>query len=425
MTKILCPYCFKSFDKYEVKVQCQNEGKELKTDEFGNYKPESVCPVEDDQLFSNYRGQHVMIHHVFDYRPSFKEKFGRNSQIQEKNCPKCGAPSQKYVCPHCHNWLPTEMIEKGSEIISVVGGPESGKTNYIVALIHELQKYAGRLNLKVTLQQVGYDEKEKTLNLYESAKEKLFGQHQRLDKTEENRRPTPWIIRVQSRETEKAVYLVFYDTAGESFKDPEKIKRDALYFKESKAVIVAFDTLAIPTIKNVLHEKNIIKKDNNTAYDYKMMLTTVMNYANEYRALKLTKRPYAFVFTKFDAVIDNADALNCSVDVFVDENGDFKNSSYLDEGQGGVVDMAEFNECSDAISSYLHASDIWDEDSFAADIEGEWKDNGCFFGVSALGGMVDETGSIQKKGEVVSPIKVLDPLVWILIKLGGFGIKTK
>lgn len=27
--------------------------------------------------------------------------------------------------------------------------------------------------------------------------------------------------------------------------------------------------------------------------------------------------------------------------------------------------------------------------------------------------------------EEVKPVKVLDPLVWILVKLGGFGIKTE
>ena len=43
------------------------------------------------------------------------------------------------------------MIEKGSEIISVVGGPASGKSNYIVALIHQLLKYQSKLGLSKEL----------------------------------------------------------------------------------------------------------------------------------------------------------------------------------------------------------------------------------------------------------------------------------
>lgn len=419
MTRILCPYCFKSFEAKDVQMQCENKAEEVRMNETGGHVKVPVCPLEEDKRYSDHWGTHMMAKHVFPANLTLMERWGKKA-IQERNCPKCNAPSQRFVCPHCHNWLPTEMIEKGSEIISVVGGPASGKSNYIVALIHQLMKYQAKLGLSVTLQQVGRNDEEKTSNKYKAAKETLFENKEALSKTQETKYPIPWIIRLESRETKKAVYLVFYDTAGESFRDTEKMKRDAMYYAESKAVIVVFDTLAIPKIKKVLEEKHI--ENYNIAYDYNEMWNTIKVFSQNNKKLKLTERPYAFVFTKFDAVVDNADSLNCSVDDFVDENGNFKNSSFIKDGK---VSKEELKACSDSISSFLHDADIWDEDAFADDIEKEWGQNGQFFGVSALGGMCDDMMSIQTKSEEVQPMKVLDPLIWILIKLGDFGIKCK
>ena len=139
----------------------------------------------------------------------------------------------------------------------------------------------------------------------------------------------------------------------------------------------------------------------------------------------MTSRPYAFVFTKFDAVIDNASDLDFSIDAFVDDNGKFVNSSFVEDG---VVNLSELNNCSTAIKEALRGP--WNEEveeGLANDTETLWKDNGMFFGVSALGGMKDSLSirTESTKGvEVVKPVKVLDPLIWILVKLGGFGINA-
>lgn len=419
---ILCPYCFTPFNRSEVQMQCVNKTERQEMTEQGTYKKVSACESVFDEKFNNHWGSQVKIKRVFGANLTFRERYGWKP-IQAKNCPYCGIESQKFVCPHCHNWLPAEMIEKGSEIISVVGGPASGKSNYIVALIHQLLKYQHLLGLNVTLQQVGRTDDEKTSNMYRKAKKTIFDDKEALPKTQMSKNSIPWIIRLESRNTKKAVYLVFYDTAGEAFDDPEKIERDALYFRYSKAVIVAFDTLAIPKIKKVL-EKN--KIENYTeAYDYKRMYETIQNFNNAYKSLKLTERPYAFVFTKFDAVIDNCLDLNCAVDPFLDDDGNFKNSSFIIENDNRVS-KEEMKVCSDAIKSYLMEPDVWDEAAFATNIEQDWGDNGQFFGVSALGGMTDSALEIQTKGDgEVKPIRVLDPLVWILIKLGDFGIKCK
>ena len=419
---ILCPYCFTPFDRSEVQMQCVNKTEKQEMTEQGTYKRVPSCESVYDEKYNNHWGTQTKIKRVFNANLTFRERHGWKL-IQAKNCPYCGIESQRFVCPHCHNWLPAQMIEKGSEIISVVGGPASGKSNYIVALIHQLMRYQNKLGLDVTLQQVGRNEEEMTSNMYKAAKKTIFEKKEALKKTQVTKNPIPWIIRMESRNTGKTAYLVFYDTAGESFRDAEKMERDALYFRYSRAVIVAFDTLAIPKIKKVLEKKGI---DNYTeAYDYTEMWNTIKAFSQGHDSYKLKERPYAFVFTKFDAVIDNCDDLNMAVDVFLDDDGNFKNSQYITDTDGRVS-KEELKEVSDTIESYLKDPDSWDEEAFATSIKQEWGDNGQFFGVSALGGMCDSAMEIQTKGDgEVKPIRVLDPLVWILIKLGDFGIKCK
>lgn len=424
---ILCPYCFKAFNREEVQVQCRNFQTVMKVNENGSSVTQDICPPEEDESFNNYWGTRTKIKHIFDANLTSKELgglFRKPQLIQEKECPRCHVSSLNFVCPHCHNRLPVEMIEKGCEIISVVGGPASGKSNYIVSLIHELKKYGNRLGLSVTLQQVGRNDKEKTTNKYREFYQIVFEQHMALPKTPEVKHPIPWIMRLESNTTGKAVYLVFYDTAGEAFNDTEKMARDAEYLQHSKAVIVAFDTLGVPKIKRILEKKGIDVGYQISKYEY--MWETIKNNNTDNTALKMTERPYAFVFTKFDAVIDNASDLDFSINAFVDDNGKFTNSSFVDTG---VVNMSELKACSDSIRKALRGP--WNEEveeDLANDTESLWKDNGMFFGVSALGGMKD-TLSIRTEGaedhQVVKPVKVLDPLIWILVKLGGFGINAQ
>lgn len=421
--KILCPYCFKEFKREEVQIQCKNEQTVTRVVD-GKTIIQLECPPEEDEKYNNYWGVHTKIKHIFDANLTREELGGlfRNPQpIHDKTC-KCGKTSNYFVCPHCHNRLPPEMIERGSEIISVIGGPASGKSNYIVSLIHELRKYGNRLGLSVTLQNVGRSEKERTTTKYEEAKKTVFEDHMALAKTPPVPHPIPWIMRLESHSTKKAVYVVFYDTAGESFNDPDRIARDADYLRYSKAVIVAFDTLGVPKIKRILEKNKTEISDQISKYE--KMWNTIRDFEENNPRLKMTSRPFAFVFTKFDTVIDNARDLDFNLDAFVDDDFKFTNSSFV---RTGKVNMSELNNCNMAIKDALNGP--WhSEVAIAQEVEEKWNNNGMFFGISALGGMKDSlnirTVTVDNVEEVV-PVKVLDPLVWILVKLGGFDIPTE
>ncbi|MCQ2224480.1 MAG: hypothetical protein MJZ14_01985 [Paludibacteraceae bacterium] len=414
MAKILCPYCFKNFKSTEVMFRCENNSTMIGPEG----RPVPICPMVDDKKYSDHWGTSMPMKRYFPGSFSFFERMGWKP-LQSQKC-SCGVASHKFICPHCHNQLPAEMVEKGSEIISVIGGPASGKSHYIVTLIDQLLKYRNKLGLSVTLQQVGRTEDERTTNMFKKHRKAIFEDKMALNKTQETPHPIPWIVRLESVTTKKAVYLVFYDTAGESFNDAEKVKQEK-YFKESKGVIVVFDTLSIPNIKKILESNEIENSD--ITYDYKETLNTLKVFYQNNSGLKLTERPFAFVFSKFDAVIDNKEDLGCDVTPFVDRNGDFENSKFIKTGK---VSMSQIDDCSAMISAYLSDENVWDESALADDIKHIWGDNARYFGVSSLGAMCDVAKQIQVKNgsDQVTPIRVLDPLAWILIKLGGFDIPT-
>lgn len=378
-------------------------------------KPVEVCQRENNPSFNNFWDEVVMSKHVFAPKVSFTEKiFGYKPKGCA--CDRCGANSTRFVCPNCNNWLPTEMIEKGSEIISVIGGPASGKSNYIVSMINQLQKHGFRLNLSQILPQpVGRNKNEYTTNLYAKAKDTIFKEHIPVAKTAIRSFSTPWIFRLESHTTKKAIYLVFYDTAGENFKDPEEIKNNAKYLNKSKAVIVLLDTLSIPNIQKILKENNITNQDNITSLHE--TVETLLNYTIENPHIK--KIPIAFVMSKFDAIINNSGLLDCDVSAFVDNNK-WVNSQFIKTGK---LSIKQIDAASESIASYMCDENAWDCAHLHNELIKTWGDNTRYFGVSALGAMTNENMQIDiPDGEDIKPFRVMDPLVWVLHKLGGFGI---
>lgn len=402
---ILCPYCFESFNNTEVMVQCENYATRTI-----DGMPQEVCEREENQRFNEHWDEKVMSKHVFYPEIGWKDKiFGYKPKACK--CDKCGAPSTRFVCPHCNNRLPTEMIEKGSEIISVIGGPASGKSNYIVTLMQQMQKYGYKLSLsQIVPQPVGRTETEYTTNLYRRAKDTIFKEHTPVPQTRVTSHPIPWLFRLESHTTKKAVYLVFYDTAGESFRDPEEIKKNAKYLQKSKAVIVLLDTLSLPYIQNILASKNIVNQDKATPFSETM--DALRSFVTDNPKLKET--PFAFVMSKFDSVIQNQEDLEFDITAFK------HNSSFINTG---VFSLKDIDEASNMIKGYME--EHWDEGALGDDITHLWGDNARFFGVSALGTMINSMMKIDiPDNEQVKPFRVMDPLIWVLHKIGGFGIPT-
>ena len=403
--KILCPYCYTKFDNNEVQVECENIAILV--------NGELVCKKHIDTKFSNHWGKELETHNI--YRPKLGFfSFLTSYKPKPEQCPTCGHPSQKFVCPNCHNWLPKEMIEKGAEIISVIGGPASGKTNYIVTLIQQMKKYGNKLGLTITPQQVGRNKEEFTSTKYEKARENIFDFKMPVPKTAVSKHEIPWILRLESSVTKKAVYLVFYDTAGENFKDSESMQKNTKYLKESKAVICVLDILSVKKIKKILEANEIENNDVATPFDE--TLTALYNFQTN--DTSMSNKPFAFVLSKFDVIIDHHEDLGCDVSAFVNGDGTPKNSDFIKTGQ---LNLDQIESGHKAIKNFMDDSEIWDASEHSHNIMTKWGDNARFFGVSSFGCMPDENTILKgdSDGEI-KPYRVMDPLIWALYKVGGF-----
>jgi hypothetical protein len=356
--------------------------------------------------------------HVYNIRRKWFSK--------DMSCDLCGAKNYIYACPHCHNELPLKLVEEGADIISVIGGPQSGKSHYIIALLHELRENGFEIGLNATLQQVGQNREWHTETMYQRAIERINRDHSVLDKTEINSFSLPWIIRIDSTDplkrgkqnAKKSVFLVFYDTAGENFSDPQEIKKNANYLQQSKAVIVLFDTLSIPQIKKILEVNNEDTSGSENATPFETTWTALDNFIkseNEH----LKDKPFAFVMSKFDVVLNHSDDLNFSIQGFRDGRGNPIDKSYIN-GQR-KFNVRQVESAHELISNALSDRNIWKMPKYPEFVEQYWGDNGRFFGMSALGSMPD---GAEVCADGMQPYRVMDPLLWIMSKLGGFAFET-
>ena len=406
--EITCPYCFERFDSKDVMLRCRG----------------MKCPEEEDKTYMDFwKEKHYdnitpETRHVYKVR---RKLFGTN-----KKCDVCGAEEYDYVCPHCHNELPVEMVNNGAEIISVIGGPQSGKTHYIVALLQELMDNGFEIGLRAYPEMLGKDKTLYTSTKFEEAQRKLNEDLATLDKTAEGAFSLPWIIRVESRDPQirgkqapkKSIYLVFYDTAGEHFNTPDEIKANARYLTQSKGVIVLFDTLSIPKIRDILSASGEDTAVSDAATPFIKTWNALEKFIDD-RNQHLNEKPFAFVLSKFDVVLSHAENLNFVPQNFIDGKGDPIDRSYVNGKR--VFDVNQIKKADDVIRGALKSPKIWNMKKYPEFVEQSWGENARFFGMSAIGAMPKD-GSIPEGG--IRPYRVMDPLLWIMSKIGGFAFKT-
>lgn len=412
---ILCPYCFETFKNTDALYQCESD--ERNPD--GSLRCERVPSGEYDQYWG-VAGN--LIRYNWPQKSGFMSKlFG--PKLEASKCPQCGYLSRRFICPKCHNWIPEEMVKNGAQIISVIGSPSSGKTNYIVSLIHELTNYGYMMDLLVHPTQIyrdGYKE-ESTQNRFINFERQLFKEKTVLNKTQVDAKDIPWIFHLYQQHTNQHIYLVFYDTAGEQFNDAKKIKDNVKYLQESDGIIILLDTLAIEKVEKILTAEGLVNLGGKTKDGLKNIFTSLFNIENKE---SIYKKPTAFVFSKFDAVLDHSDKFDINLQAFKPGNKR-ENSSYLNTGK---VDFDKIDDISDALEDVLIGLGVGnllgDFSPWKGSGNGSKKNNSesnyKLFGVSALGCMPDEALQLKE----VKPYRVMDPLMWVLKKLGQFDIPS-
>ncbi|MFI3296778.1 MAG: hypothetical protein R3Y59_04005 [bacterium] len=403
--KILCPFCLQNFDNSKAQLICSNSS--------------GKCTLSPTKEFSAYWGlsdDDITAQHPHIYKGGHS-LFGGVTKM--KDCPICGDDRPDYVCPHCHNSLPKDMVLYGTDIIPIIGGPAVGKTCYMVALIHQLNKYGWRLNLTSSLQSLyGGD----AARIYEGMQEQLFKNKEVLDKT-----PVkvginaPWFVKIEpkvkNKKATRPTYLIFYDIAGEQYQDAKIMKMQAAPIKHASGAIVLLDTFDIPKMKDI--KKKLGIEDSTQHFSIEKTVAELCGLSTENRVLE--DSPIAFAFSKADAIHQYSSDLGAfGQTVDLNQNSLFIAQKYKTVGSFKNNDFKKFLlDCEQVNDGFLAALEECDMQQLIHN--NRWDpENICFFGVSSLGQDPDQFGIIET--ETITPHRVLDPLIWILNKLGKIEI---
>ena len=405
MSKIItCPYCYNKFVNKDVEYQCEN----IETTVDGTRK----CEEEIDQRFNDHWGVPRMSRHFFKGKPF--SLF--SSTPKASKCDKCGKPSTRFVCPHCHNWLPTEMIEEGSEIISIVGAPNSGKTVYFFNLMRQLEMKGYLLGLTVTVQDEGPDKYKKTSMIYRDMVKLMYEDKLLPPKTpvNEGKKPVPLIFKLSNKKlgqkSGKTIYIVFYDTPGEAFQDSEQISRMADHVSNSAGILLFVDPYNIQKLTGTLQAASNGEVLSGGTQENDTVLNSLLQKVDVKQS---ENKPFAIVFSKIDAVMEGLSKEGAGV---LQNNIDLKkNSSFL---KNKKLSLSEIEQISGALEEISHD---WDVGAMKARIREKYREENIkMFAVSSL-------GCQPVNGEIpnLNPYRVMDPLVWILHKMGGFDIPVE
>lgn len=395
MSSIACPYCFKKFSRSEVLFRCTNS--------------RAHTPAPDQHLQDHWGTPHMEL-------PAIKQSSLMSRLLdrvpKSAKCPDCGENAYNVMCPHCHNLLDREMVEKKGVIISIVGARSSGKTNYITVLVDELMKNCDYLgNLGILPSPLADRDENTTERRYLNDFYNILyrkGRVQAATAIEDPRSRIPLIYKIV-QQGKDPLFLVLYDTAGENFMDPKKLEENVKYLAVSDATIFLLDTFNVPFVHDRLKGKmNLPELTSPTQF------FEIFNKVREYFIARSDKdhfkKPMAFVFTKIDAILLNRDLFNDASPANMSAE---QNSAFLD-GQG--VDLDDLESVHDGMAGVLSAQ-AWRCTNFVNNAA--QYSNHHFFGISALG-----DSPVNQEVRNLRPYRVLDPLVWVMHELKySFPIK--
>lgn len=361
MAKFTCPFCIREYDKRKVLYVCPDCG-------------ETTTPGR------------------FEREPIKCKGAG------------CGGLATIRKCPSCGQVIPKMALETPNLPFSIVGVSNSGKTNYITVMLHELGRSSG---LRLAL---GHQTKE-TLDHQNENYHRIYEEHTRPESTQSGENmPQIWYIKnlQKKRGSEVPTYtFTIFDGAGEDHEnnlDPSSTV--CRYINASKAIILAIDPLVLSKIRHggmVDHDVMVnslggYEGETKNAED---VINSVASYIKAARGIKATKVldiPVAVVLTKFDTIL-NHKAFGPQALI--------RNKSLT--VRNGRVDTTEISQVDEEIRNWLYEIG---EGAFIDALDSHFKEY-YFFGVSSYGNPPKNAYTLSDE---IAPHRVLDPILWLFKK---------
>lgn len=390
---IVCPFCFEKYAPDQVVFRASHHRED----------DEDYALQEDEQL-NRYREKFGLdsvdeIEAIIDPDSIPDENRVVIDNVVTEIIDRYGIVTKKRVCPKCHNNLPITAGKAPSNIISIVGASQVGKSVYMTSLIHTLQNTTAN-NFNAACMPLNAEISRKFRDNYEAP---LFERGDLLDSTQKEKRQEPFIFQfIFKDESQAPLMLVFFDVAGEGMVDRDYLDLYASHIKNSAGILFLVDPLQIRTIRDKMMINIGDTPGEFTArYDEPrdVVITLFESFIGHQEKSK-TDIPTAFVLTKSDMLHS-----------LKEEDGEYikTNSNVFNNvAHRKHLNLTEFENINGEIRRFIQKVDRPFKD--AIDV---YFTNTAYFAVSALG----SNPVNQRIGGVVNPIRVDEPFIWLLYQL--------
>ncbi|MGX4583621.1 TRAFAC clade GTPase domain-containing protein [Paenibacillus chitinolyticus] len=390
---IVCPYCFNKFEPDDVVFRAGHI--KDNDDDFMLQEDERLNSWRRKFNLSEVDMEAVILPSTI---PDSYKTYVQNVLVAVTD--RYGETTRRRLCPYCHNELPISAGKVPSNIISIVGASQVGKSVYMTSLIHTLQ-HTTASNFNAACMPLSAEISRKFRQHYH---EPIFERGSMLQSTNPNEQQEPFIFQfVFKDEREAPLTIVFFDVAGEGMVQREYLDIYASHIKNSSGILFLVDPLQIRSIRDKI-QINVGGEQGEFANRYDEPREVVISLFENFIAHQSNSKtdiPTAIVLTKSDML----QYLKEEDSEYIQPNSNvFRNVVHQ-----GYLDASEFENINGEIGRFIEKVDRPFKD--AVDV---YFSNTAYFGVSALG-----TNPVNKQiSGVINPTRVDEPFIWLLHKLG-------
>ncbi|MCL6573128.1 MAG: hypothetical protein K6T88_15835 [Bacillus sp. (in: Bacteria)] len=391
---IVCPFCFSTFQHEDVVFRATHHRED-----------DEALALQEDELLNNYRAKFGLAGidelEAIIY-PSMipTENMLFSDHVLMGVSDKYSVVTRNRLCPSCHNDLPVTAAKHPSNIVSIVGATSVGKSVYMTSLIHTLQHVTAN-NFNAACLPLDNEISRRFRQDYEIP---LFEKGNLFAPTAKSKRQEPFLFQfIFKDEGQSPLTLVFFDVAGEGMTDKEYIKLHAAHIKNSAGILFLVDPMQIRAIREKMIHQMGEKPGEIVAQGDEPREVVISLFGDFIAHLENSKTtiPTAVVLTKSDLLI----ALKHDDSEYIRTNSNvFRNVEHR-----GHLDLDEFENINGEIRRFLEKVDT----PFVNALDVYFKDT-SYFAVSSLGSNPNK----QQVTGIISPIRVDEPFIWLLYKLG-------
>lgn len=302
----------------------------------------------------------------------------------------------KRICPHCRNDIPKSAGHAPGTVISFVGASQSGKSVFMTSLIHALKTSTPR-NFNIFCAPINHEMSMKFKSEYEDP---LIEHGRLLDPTQLEKQQEPFIFTFSfADDTKPEINIAFFDIAGEGMVDNAYLDIYAAHIRNSSGLMFMVDPMQFRALGRKIQLKNNLDFDHSSAEEPVDVLGGLVDNYIHRESGSVLQTPTAVVLTKTDLL----EALRPDGEYISQSSHMFTNFIHK-----GYFDLSAAENIGGEVEEFMNQADP----NFRNALKRRFGDLG-FFGVSALGSQPDG-GRVAS----FSPVRVEEPFLWLLYKLG-------